>query len=220
MEESKSKSWLTLFIIPLVIGLIIALFTFVVPKLFEKGKKLNYSVDGPSAYLDKNSIGNIKVVVNDVPTANLFGYKVRLWNSGGVPLKNLPILFNFSQNKPGLVFFSVSHDTKPSLEFGGIREEGSDDHSKRFVYELLNPGDEDVVTFLLNDNPKLQLYSKSEGLKLVWVRPSERGPEFLLSLVGGITGMLASFLSLIFYRLRLRRTRHLLYEREISERKR
>ncbi len=220
MEDIKSKSWLTLFIIPVVIGLIIALFTFVVPKVFEKGKKLSYSVDGPAAYLDKNSLGNVKVVVNDVSTANLFGYKVRLWNSGGVPLKNLPILFNFSQNRPDLVFFSVTHSTKPSLEFGAIREEGSDDHSKRFVYELLNPGDEDVVTFLLNDSPKLQIYSKSEGLRLDWVRPSERGPEFLLSAVGVVTGMIASFLSLIFYRFRFRRMRFSTYKHDIEERRR
>ena len=218
MEESKSKSWLTLFIIPLVIGLIIVLFTFVIPKLFEKGKKLSYSIDGPTAYFDANSLGNIKVVVNDVSTTNLFGYKVRLWNSGGIPLKYLPIRFNFSQNKAGLVFFSITHSTKPSLEFGTIREEGSDDHSKRFVYDLLNPGDEDVVTFLLNESPKLDVYSKSEGLRLQLVKPSEHAPDWLIAMLG-ISAMLGSFLSLIFYRLKFRRIRYFWHKQDTSERR-
>ena len=173
MAEAKSRWWRDLLFIPLIVGLIVAAFTFGLPKLFEKEKQITYEIDGPTTYLDKQSIGNVSVVVNGVPTLSLFSYKVRLWNSGDQPLKNLPVLVLFETELVLGEFkiFSVGHETKPPHEFGNIMQEDIDQKSKRFIFDLLNPKDQDTISFLTNNSVPLKLYAKLEGLKVRWEKP-------------------------------------------------
>jgi len=195
MSEGKSIWWRDLLFIPLIVGLIVALFTFGLPKLFEKEKQITYEIDGPTTYLDKQSIGNVSVVVNGVPTSNLFSYKIHLWNSGDQPLKNLPVLVLFETELSEFKIFSVRHETKPSHEFGNIMQEDIDQKSKRFVIELLNPKDQDTISFLTNNSASLRLFAKLEGLRVKREKPQKEGPEFPITLI--ILAVVASLLSLV-----------------------
>lgn len=88
--------WLrNLLIIPLIIALIVAIVQFLLPKLFEKSLVVSHTIEGPTAYLRPETIGGLHVVINGIPTSYLFAYKVRLWNSGGLSIRNLPVRFQF-----------------------------------------------------------------------------------------------------------------------------
>lgn len=196
-KEKKSNWKRDIFFIPLIIAVLAAIFTYLLPKFLEKGKELSYLVDGPTSYINQQAIGNISISVNGVSTSRLYAYKVRLWNSGGSPLKEVPVRFSFNPQHQGFQIFNVSHETNPKVEFGKVEENGSDANSKRFVYELLNPNDEDVVTFLTNEDAPLNLFAKSEGLKLVQVTNREPTKwSSILSVIGIGLGVVSSFISL------------------------
>jgi len=112
--------------------------------------------------------------VDGVSTSSLYAHKVYIWNSGDVPLKNLPVLFMFNTKEPDFKIFSVRHETVPTYEFGKIKEEGSTNKSKRFVFELLNPDDKDEVTILTNKWAILTVHSKAEGLKLQLIKQDRK----------------------------------------------
>lgn len=202
MAKSNLRRWLELIVIPLFVGLIIAIFSVVIPWLFEKDMELSYTIDGPVAYLDqKGIIGTVKVEINDVLTTFLSTYKVRLWNSGDLPLKNVPVRLMFNTKQKQFRIFSVKHETKPKYEFGKINEEDSDRWSKRFVYELLNPKDEDAITFLTNSSAGLKFYAKAEGLTIKYVKPTEEKGVFGLPLpIIVILTIVAALISLLTQR--------------------
>jgi len=188
------RSWKRdLVIIPLIIGLAVALFTYILPKWAEKGKRLSYTIEQSAPYLPENRIPNVTVAVGGVAVQQLFVHRAHIWNSGDVPLGNLPVLFEFSASQP-LQVLSATHDTRPQREFGKISDAGSSAASRRYVYELLNPGDGDVVTFLTDRSGSLRVYSKSEGLRVLQIKPSE-GTNWG-GYLGIATSVLASLISL------------------------
>lgn len=199
MAKIKSR-WLRDFlIIPLVVGLTIALFTFVLPKIFEKEKEISYTIDDfPSYYLSPESVGNLEIKINDVVTNSLLAYEVEFWNSGDIPLKELPVRYVFGWSSINFKVLTVIHKTEPKYEFGEIREEGSDTHSKRFVYSLLNPGERVTVTFLCTGlgPTKVSFYTKLEGLsvKQVTMKPLEY-IALVVTLIGVIAAFIAQLLS-------------------------
>src|SRR5437016_14462943 len=96
-----------------------------IPRLAEKGKRLTYAVDAPLPYINRGSLPDVVVTVRGVTVSNLTIQKVGIWNSGDVPLVDLPIRFELVARQPVRVL-SVSHATIPPLEFGVISENGSD----------------------------------------------------------------------------------------------
>jgi hypothetical protein len=176
--ETNSNWKRDLLLIPLVVGIVVAAVTYVLPKYFEKGKKLSYSIDGPTAYVNSGAIGAVKITIGGIETTNVFGYKVRLWNSGSVSLTGLAVRFAFETVDTNFTIFNVTHDTLPKKEFGKIEENGSDACSKRFVYELLNPKDQDVLTFVTDRNAPLSVFAKSEGLRTELVEASNQPSKF------------------------------------------
>jgi hypothetical protein len=195
MADGGSNWKRDLLVIPLIIGLVVAIFTYALPKLAEKGKRLSYTVEQSVPYLPASRIPNVTVAVGGVPVQQLFVHRAHIWNSGDVPLGNLPVLFDFSTSQP-LQVLSATHDTRPQLEFGKISEVGSTPSSRRYIYELLNPGDGDVVTLLTDRSGKLMIYSKLESLHVSEVKPSERsGWSEYIGGVFSILAFLASFAS-------------------------
>ncbi|MBE9593476.1 MAG: hypothetical protein IMF19_08340, partial [Proteobacteria bacterium] len=167
--------WFILSVIAAVIsGIIVAVVVhFGLPELSEKDtelKELSYSIEGPITHLEPDLTGSLEVMINNISTSYLFAYIVRIWNSGEVPLKNLPIRFVFNTSEGDFKIFEVEHDTKPKYEFGDITEqdidEDNDAYSRRFIYALLNPKDEDTVTLWTNSPVSLSVYAKSERLNL------------------------------------------------------
>ncbi len=195
----KKPSWLRdLLLIPIIVGIIVALVTFVIPRMFDKDKELSYSINLPNEYLDQDAVGSLKIEVNGVPTSALYDYKVSVWNSGDIPLKKIPIRFVFNIKERDFQIFNVIHKTDPSYEFGKITEEDIDSKSKRFVYELLNPGDKDEITFLCNKWAIMTVHSKSEGLKVNWVKPKKNNWfEYASVLLAVIASFLSLFIKLV-----------------------
>ena len=195
----KKSSWLRdLLLIPIVVGIIVALVTFVIPSFFDKDKELSYSINLPTEYLDHEAVGSLKIEVNGVPTSALYDYRVKVWNSGDIPLKDIPIRFVFNTKEKDFQVFSVRHTTEPAYEFGKITEYNIDMKSKRFTYELLNPNDKDEITFLCNKWAILTVHSKLEGLKVNWVKPKKNNWfEYASVLLAVIASFLSIFIKLI-----------------------
>jgi hypothetical protein len=165
-NNEKPNSWGQVLLIPVVVGILVAVVTFFLPKFFEKGKRLSYETVGPIQYVNSAGLAGLTITFNGDPVDSAYGYRVRVWNSGDVPLANLPIQFYFSTDSPGFKILSVRHDTIPQQEFGKVDEQGGDKLSKRFVYELLNPKDEDTVTLVTNQQVPPTVYAKASGLRL------------------------------------------------------
>lgn len=174
---AEKRQWIKESLIaPVIAGAVIAAFTFILPKWLAKGKELSYTIDGPINYFDQQTVGNVVVAqVKGVQTQRLFIYKVRIWNSGEHALKELPARFGLVTDQTPL-FELVVRETNPKNEFGGIKEEGSDGKSKRFIFALLNPGDEVAHTFVSTEAAKLTVDSKSEDMRFTEV-PSDRQNE-------------------------------------------
>lgn len=196
MAELETRWWRDLLLIPLIVGLVVAFFTFVLPMLFKDKKEISYIIDQPSAYLTKETAGDLKVTINDKPIKSLYAYKVRFWNSGDVSLTELPIRYVFDTLRMWDKVFVAIHETEPEYEFGEIREEGSDTESKRFVYSLLNPGDRVTATFLSNATGNISFHTKAKGLSVKQVQVS--GREKFVKLMSVFVGMIAAILALFF----------------------
>lgn len=179
MTNKKLEWVLRLLIIPVIVivigGTVLIAVQFELQRLYEKDtelKELSYSIEGPITHLDPDLTGSVGLMItNNISTSYLVAYRVRIWNSGKVPLKKLPIRFVFDTSESDFKLFKVEHDTKPKHEFGEITEqdliEDNDAYSRRFIYELLNPKDEDIVTLWTKYPVSLSVYAKSEGLDLL-----------------------------------------------------
>lgn len=214
MADNKSKWLRDLLVIPLVVGIIIAVISFGLPRLLDKGKELSYSIDGPTPSISRTGLGDITITVNGVSTPQIYTYRIRLWNSGREPLTNLPVRLVFTTQDVEFRVFSIGHATVPKFEFGAIREDDIDNKSKRFVYELLNSDSQDIVTLVTNSPADLELYSNSEGMRLREDRL--RTPSRWISIAGSaasVAGLFAAFLALLFKEGLVRRIVYMLFGR-------
>jgi len=195
----NTRNWLiNLMIIPLVTGLIVAVFQFGLPKLFEKDYELSYLLEEPKILLDQNTIGDIKVEINNIETSLLVSQLVRIWNSGELPIKILPIRYVFETSSSTFKILMVNHNTEPKYEFGNITLTEIGQYLRRFVYDLLNPRDEVIIIFLTNEVAPLSVYAKGEGFGIKLVKPTEKTPSALtISVV--IVAILALFMSYFQY---------------------
>lgn len=197
--DEKTSIWLrNLLIIPLVVGSIVAVFQFGLPRFFEKDSELSYSLEEPNIHLDKNTMGDVKVEINDIETSLLVAQSARIWNSGELPIKMLPIRYVFETSSSTFKIFMFTHNTKPKYEFGDIISTEADQYSRRFVYDLLNPGDEVTITFLTNEAAPVSVYAKAEGLSInKLVKPSDRkSSELMVVAITIVASMLSMFLLL------------------------
>lgn len=155
-------------LLPLFVGIVVATFTFVLPELFAEDLELSYELEGPVGIIDERvDETDIKILVRGKEAESVFGYMARLWNSGKKPITELPVRFQFGAPDAGFEILSVTHKTKPEVDFGAITEVEKTDNSRRVKYALLNPGDEDVVRFLSTRKTQLNVYAKAGGMLLV-----------------------------------------------------
>lgn len=194
MPQQKRR-WLDLLLIPVVVGLVVAVGSYFIPKLFEEGKVLSYSVDGPISYLNKDIEGDVMIQIGEETTRDLYAYRVEIRNSGDEPLTNVPVRIVFDADSTDFRIFNVSHNTNPSYEFGEIKVEDRGSTSIRFVYELLNPSHRDNVTLLTNSRAEPVVYAKYQGLVLQAVDDDD-GSGFPLENIILIFPVLAAVASL------------------------
>ena len=157
--------WLrNLLVIPLVVGLAIAVFTFLLPKLFADAKELSYTVEGPLELLDDRVAGDVSIEVDGVPVLALVTYKARVWNSGDVTIDNIAVRLTFTPPDPAFRVLNIHHRTTPPAEVPWRKSFTEDPHSQRFVYEFLNPGNQDEVTVLANLALTMSLVANPPGV--------------------------------------------------------
>ena len=163
-------------LIPLLIGIVVAIVTYVIPKIAERGKRLSYTIEQPVPYLTRGNVPDVVVIVKGIAAPNLTAQKIRIWNSGGEPLKSLPVLFQYPNAIRVLI---ATHATVPAQEFGKIDETTTTPNAKRFIYELLNPRDSDTIT-ILTDHPGYPLvFAKAESLEVKSV-PLKEGTHWIM----------------------------------------
>jgi hypothetical protein len=135
---------------------------------------------------------NVEVNVDDLQL-----YKVTITNTGNSPIRDLPIRFVFENASDRFRLIAVKHKTNPAVEFGEIKSDFSQLSSPRFVYQLLNQGDQDVITVLAGEKRDLKVYSKGEGVSFDLTSVSENRPTnwFLLVSLSAVLGMLAGVIS-------------------------
>lgn len=154
-------------IYPLIVGLIVAFFTYFLPMLTEKRKKIEFDIEQPISYLQPDKVGNLDIKINGFDTKQLNSYTVNLKNTGNLPVKNLEVLFAFSQLEKEFKILTEFHKTKPAFQFGKIQKLESDSISEKYNYDLFNPGDEAILTILTSKNGKLDVYAKQEELSFL-----------------------------------------------------
>lgn len=205
MADQAPFRWREVLVAPLLIGVVVAAFQFGLPQLLQKGKRLSFLIEGPAVYISPQAVGSLKIQVNNISTSSLVAYKVKVWNSGDVPLRDLPVRLSFDHSASDFTVFGVLHNTVPREEFGPIKEEG-DARSRRFVYDLLNPGDSDTITVLSNQDSKPDVYVKAEGLKIADdTQHSTASLSRLTPLFAGLASVLTFVITAFQRRLERRR---------------
>jgi len=213
----QERRLIDILIIPLLIGLVIAIIQFGLPKIFAEDKELSYTIDSPIKYIDSQEINDVEVevIINGEPVKSLYVYKIKIWNSGDLPIKDLPISLIFDDVEDFKIITTM-HDTIPKYEFGYINETRGN-YSIRLVFALLNPGDADTVTIISNRLSDLNLYTKSEGLSLKLSK--NISPSQITDIIMPIFAILISLISIYlreFLSLR-KRSDSLIKERESDE---
>ena len=196
MNERKDN-WMRNFLIaPLFVGLLIAIVAIVIPKILEKGKEITYIVEGPTLVLKQSDVAGVAITVNGLPAPQLFIYKIYIKNTGGISLKNVPIRAVLNSSDNNFRILGMSHTTIPPFEFGEINESILNNYSRRYVYSLLNPGNQATLTLITNSDPPINIYANIDGVE---VKQSENEPNIdkwrlvtLLAIIGVISSVLST----------------------------
>lgn len=157
------KNYQKYFLIPLIVGIIVTIFQFVLPYFFKENKELTYSVNDPVVYFDPQKIGKLDIKINGNQSRYLVANQFLLENSGQIPLKNIPITFHFSTTDTVFKVYNLSFETSPKFEFGKVSPSFAENNAKLKI-DLLNPGDRVFVNILTNLKVKSEVFSKSEGM--------------------------------------------------------
>jgi hypothetical protein len=189
------KKSLKLFIIPLVVGLIVAIIQFGLPYLFKESKELTYKISEPISYLDPEKTGKLDIRINGIPSLYLFLNQFTIENTGQIPLKEIAVMLNFSTTDTLFRIYNYSFETNPKLEFGDITSEITNRYAK-FRFNLINPGDKVHINILTNTKANSEVFSKSEGMKLKQAeeaKPKNDKASFLLTLFASILSTILAF---------------------------
>ena len=189
-------------VLPLLVGVIVAAFTIGLPWLLGDTLELTYEIEGPTRYLSDPAVKSIEVSVNGVPVSDIVGYRVHLENTGGKPIRDLPVRIHLEGEESEVSILAVSHSTDPKYEFGEIAPLESTANSRRFRYELLNGGDRDIITIVASVAVPIHVYAKAEGLEVIEAKPDQtfeelmKGPTFVyVSVIAALFAMFLQYLT-------------------------
>jgi len=187
-----------LLVLPSVVSLAAVVVAFALPRSFPEKKELSHTIQGPVTFKAAPEFG--KVAVGGVEVSSFSIYRVWFWNSGDLPLKDIPVSFVFDDILGNFQVESVYYATTPSYEFGDVRSEKVSSTHVRFVCQLLNRGDEVLVTFITKGKSELVVESKLEGMEEVALHPEEesRRWSYRVVLSAGLLSFVASVLSGLF----------------------
>jgi hypothetical protein len=192
------KKPLKLFIIPLVVGLIVAIIQFGLPYLFKESKELTYKISDPINYLDPEKTGKLDIKINGIASPYLFLNQFTIENTGQIPLKEIAVMLNFLTTDTLFRIYNYSFETQPKLEFGDIKTEIANRYAK-FSFALINPGDKVHINILTNNIASSEVFSKSEGMKLKQAeegKPRNEKASFLLTFFASILSTILAFFAI------------------------
>lgn len=137
-------------------------------RLKKPAKRLSYGVTEVTKIYKRPSDTNLVVQVlmgtNQIPVESMWGYRVRIWNSGAEPLKDLDVQFNLSTNS-SFYCLAERHNPQPVDEVGAINLL-SGNQVRTNHYQLLNPDHSDEVFFVVNMPIDMRVSARGEGLQL------------------------------------------------------
>ena len=193
MADQNRRWFLDLIVIPIIVGVVVALVTFVLPKFMGDSKKLEYEVVGPIHPPGSEVFSNLKYTL----------YRVTIHNSGDLSLDSIPVSVLFKDVDSTFEILEVFHRTQPESEFGEIDEISRSNTQLRFAYPLLNVGDQDEVSIMVRGEQSVipDVFIKAKDLEVVKSEhPLAKGTsnEFLPLLVG-LAGVIASGLTLFIF---------------------
>jgi hypothetical protein len=189
------KNFLRWFLIPLIVGIIVAIIQFGLPYVIKEKKEITYKIFEPISYLDPDKIGTLKIEINGVLSPSLFSNQYTIENTGQIPLREISVLINFNTTDSLFTIYNHSIDTQPKFEFGVINTEIIN-HNIKFTIELLNPKDKIHFNVLTNLKVPSELFSKSEGMILkqaVDDRPKDDKSSFLIALFASLLSTIMAF---------------------------
>jgi hypothetical protein len=148
--------------------------------MMKERKELSYLIDvrvsdSVGAIRDMPGTGGVlsydMLVLDSVTGRRIPAEILAIWfkNSGGLPLKDLPVAIHFTGAAPGDPVLGIRHVSFPfapdnvRLDTVTVTRSGSV-HS--FRYELLNPGDEVLLVAVVKDVAGVSVYSRSEKMRL------------------------------------------------------
>jgi len=155
-----------------------------------KNKELSYTIEPADVFLKNPTINKVEITVNGVPVKEVFSHRMKIWNSGNLPIKDVPFTFSFpidKENDSEFKILNLSYSTIPRKEFGKVEEEKKSGAEMGMRIGLLNPGDEIIVSIITNQNIQPRFYSKSEGVAVVQGSNSKEKTYYFILCLTGIT---------------------------------
>jgi hypothetical protein len=195
------KNIYRLFLIPLFVGLIIAIIQFGLPYFFKEKKELTYKIIEPISYFDPSKVSELEIIINGAQSKSLVSNQFNIENSGQIPLKDIRFRINFLAQDTLFKIYSYSYETQPKFEFGPIKPKLLNGNLQ-LTFDLLNPGDKIFINVLTNSKVNTEVYSKSEGMILNRAtddKDSSKDKErlsFILAILGSILSTLLAFLTI------------------------
>lgn len=184
------------FLIPVFVGIIVALIQFGLPYILGDKKELTYKIFEPVTYFDKNSVGDLNIIINGIESNALFSNHFEFENTGQIPLNDIPITIHFSNQDTLFKIYNYTIQTVPPLEFGNIEKQLKQTDLLLKV-ELINPDDRIYVNILTNNKRESNVYAKSEGMILnkaeIKEDKSENNSSFLLAFFASVLSTIIAF---------------------------
>lgn len=149
-------------------GIIIALITFGLTYYFSnKYKEISYIIEPTDVFLKNPTTNKVEITVNGIPVQEVYSHRIKIQNSGDLPIRDIPFTFSFpldEKDKEDFKIINLSYSTIPRKEFGKIEEVKKGEDAMGMKVELLNPGDEINVSIITNQKIQPAVYSKAEGV--------------------------------------------------------
>ena len=188
-ESVSGHPWLrNKLVLPLLVGVLVGMTAVSFQFAFADELELSYRIDRPTPVLDPHATQQVKIEANGIEVKELMSFRVQVWNSGDLPIRDLPVLLVFQPLKADFSILSTTHQTLPEHQFGEIRGSEPEKNQRLYEFELLNEGDEDVITLLASSAAEISLHAKAAGLSLVQrASAQEEMPRFSLTVLVGCT---------------------------------
>jgi hypothetical protein len=210
---STDRHWVrNLILIPTLVTVISLIATSIIQSLLGERRQLSYSIRSyrsDSLYTCRQSpsgtaVQCLALVIID-PDSNrripVQMMEARVWNSGTVPLKDLPVYYHFRTTEPDTLPPAIRHYSNPWTVAPSIHPDSviliGSGTVFQYHYSLLNPGDE-VTLIAFGDNvSSASVEARAEGLRVrEGIKPVRRVLRlFRLALLAAIAAFLAALLT-------------------------